>query len=677
MLKAKFRRNDTELSDPDINEGVAKEAELVRLQRQYRLMEGDRKSYCDSSKALLKKQRESIVKLQQENSMLHYQLTLVERRLDYQEKNGIRHKKAKETINKGEMYVKQYKMLLDQLQEVDLKIKKMRDDIDKKKHECTQASNVKQTSKYKQQIIAQLENKLNKALIKFNQTLAINKKTRSLIDDLRGERACFDNLSRKYEKAINEQKRKMTEVIEASTAAYEMRLEAQNRITVLKEKTEKECQAFTQEMNEINRQLDHDQKLRQFMNTKAQEKSLKISSKKKKHGQLNEEESIYEVYNNSLNNYENLFNTIRQVTGIEDISEFVKTFNEIEDKNFSLFNYVSEISNEIEYSENEIQTLKDKIELLKKEEEENKEKKQKTIKQMEECLESNKEKNETYINDTREKQNIVDIICENVTEIIKLLVNYKPPPGAEFYLTPSTYVTYTQAKIEKENKLKNQNEQSLENNDEDHTNQDDNKEQESSTVENTANNEEQKSENEDSKTTDNKENKDNENNNENSEIAAENEEKSNENNTKKESSSDEDGSNTTKPITSSDEDVKSGTKLTEEVINLILSRPETNKVKDTVTSKNATVINVLSDNEVNSINLLEVLRYVEEKINELLVFNYMTHLPKRKDPADGDIKPTEKMFLSSESVDAQQNITLLGPGPEAPITNLNIKIPER
>jgi len=33
--------------------------------------------------------------------MLHFELTLVERRLDYQEKNGIRHKKAKETINKG------------------------------------------------------------------------------------------------------------------------------------------------------------------------------------------------------------------------------------------------------------------------------------------------------------------------------------------------------------------------------------------------------------------------------------------------------------------------------------------------------------------------------------------------------------------------------------------------
>ena len=36
---------------------VAKEAELIRLQRQYRLMEGDRKSYCDSSKTFLAKQR--------------------------------------------------------------------------------------------------------------------------------------------------------------------------------------------------------------------------------------------------------------------------------------------------------------------------------------------------------------------------------------------------------------------------------------------------------------------------------------------------------------------------------------------------------------------------------------------------------------------------------------------
>jgi len=60
------------------------------------------------------------------------------------------------------MYVKKYKGLLEQIQEVDSKIKNMRNEKEKKKHECTKASSIKQTTKYKQQVIAQLENKLNK-----------------------------------------------------------------------------------------------------------------------------------------------------------------------------------------------------------------------------------------------------------------------------------------------------------------------------------------------------------------------------------------------------------------------------------------------------------------------------------------------------------------------------------
>jgi hypothetical protein len=774
-LKSKYRRNDQELSEPDINEGIAKEAELVRLQRQYRLMEGDRKSYCDSSKSLLAKQRESIVKLQKENSLLHFQLTLVERRLDYQEKNGIRHKKAKETINKGEMYVKKYKSLLEKIQIVDAKIKNMREEIENKKHECSGDYFFKQSPQYKQHVIAELENKLNKALVKFNQTLAINKKTRSLIDDLRGERACFDNLSRKYEKAINEQKKKMTDVIEASTTAYEMRLEAQNRISVLKEKTEKENQAFIQEMNEINRQLEHDQKLRQFMNTKNQEKVIKVSSKKKKEGQVNEEESIFEMYNNVLNNYESTFNMIRKETGIEDINEFVRTFNDIEDKNFSLFNYVSEISNEIEYSENEIKALKEKIELLEKEEKENQEKKQETIKHMEECLESSKEKNEGYINDTRSKQNIVDIICQNITVILQKLIEFKPPPGAEFYLTPSTFVTNAQSIIEKQNKLNENTQDDTGNTDDskvttssedkpateteiDKENNDDtteaqekttneasllseNKESESPLTEN-ENKSEGNKESDLSPETPNGENLENENgdkkeeaeNTNNGETKESNEIKeanenneSNENNEEKDKSNESDEANIDKskeqennvidnedkeekkdspteitpdaedqkkdqsnldpnqdnsngkpttPNNVSEEDIKKNMKLSEDVINLILNKSETNKIIDKEVGRNATIINLLNDEKVDSINLIEVIRYIEEKTNELLVFNYMTHLPKRKDSSENEIKPTEKMFMSSEEVDTIQNITLLGPGPEAPITNLNIKIPE-
>jgi hypothetical protein len=50
----------------------------------------------------------------------------------------------------------------------------------------------------------------------------------------------------------------------------------------------------------------------------------------------------------SLDTYENAFSKIRKVTGISDIGELVERFKAVEDKNFSLFNYVNEINNEIE-----------------------------------------------------------------------------------------------------------------------------------------------------------------------------------------------------------------------------------------------------------------------------------------------------------------------------------------
>jgi len=247
------------------------------------------------------------------------------------------------------------------------------------------------------------------------------------------------------------------------------------------------------------------------------------------------------------------------------------------------------------------------------------------------------------------------------------LVDYKPPPGTEFYLSPSTFVTNAQAILEKQNKLKD-------------VNQEDSKGNQDSEKEDSSPEEEKASdENKDSKT----ENAETENTTKESDKLEGNEveekkETDQDQKEKKESPENGESIENGKPGSNNptEEEIKNNKKLSEDVINLILNKPETNRIVDTETGKNATIINLLSDEKVNAINLLEVLRYVEEKTNELLVFNYMTHLPKRKDTSDGDIKATEKMFLSTEAV-ADHNVTLLGPGPEAPITNLNVKIPER
>lgn len=48
-----------------------------------------------------------------------------------------------------------------------------------------------------------LENRLDQALVKYNKSVAQNKKIRGEIDDLRGERLAFENVYKKLEKVGN------------------------------------------------------------------------------------------------------------------------------------------------------------------------------------------------------------------------------------------------------------------------------------------------------------------------------------------------------------------------------------------------------------------------------------------------------------------------------------------
>ena len=60
MQRAASRRS--EASDQEMD-GIA-EAELAKLQRQYRIMEGDRKAYCEESQNVIRRQRAQIAALE-------------------------------------------------------------------------------------------------------------------------------------------------------------------------------------------------------------------------------------------------------------------------------------------------------------------------------------------------------------------------------------------------------------------------------------------------------------------------------------------------------------------------------------------------------------------------------------------------------------------------------------
>ena len=59
--------------------------------------------------------------------------------------------------------------------------------------------------------------------------------------------------------------------------------------------------------------------------------------------------------------YEEAFAKIEAATGIHDIEKLVADFIQNEEKNFTLFKFVNELSNEIENLESQISDMQDEI----------------------------------------------------------------------------------------------------------------------------------------------------------------------------------------------------------------------------------------------------------------------------------------------------------------------------
>ncbi|KAI8803775.1 hypothetical protein BJ742DRAFT_907451, partial [Cladochytrium replicatum] len=367
-------------SDQEINDGLA-EIELQKLQRQYRIMEGDRKAYSEESRILISKQRGTIEKLKRDNQHLLDEVKLLEQRNDDRKRNGIRSKKAEFmadqagmiSINKCWSILQRFKLrqMVAEIETLNLQIASLSQHIDTERADLGGVHAASQNCEAIAKQIRILENRLDKALVKFNKSLAVNKRMRSTIDNLRRERLVFDNIYRKFERELTEQKKQMAEIIEMSNAAYEARDEAQAKIIALKEKAEKEYQAYVQEMKELDRVLEQDRRLKDFMAAKAADRIAKLgestggsgpkadnnkntprAADKDTHGpnKFPSQETLAE----SLEYLERAFIEIRKVTGISDITELVQRFKAVEDQNFSLFNYVNEINNEIEKMAEEI-----------------------------------------------------------------------------------------------------------------------------------------------------------------------------------------------------------------------------------------------------------------------------------------------------------------------------------
>jgi len=198
-----------------------------------------------------------------------------------------------------------------------------------------------------------LENRLDKALIKYNEALSKNKDLRGTIDDLRREKNVYDGIYKKLERELNEKKRIMADIIEMSNQAYEARDQSEHEIELIKRQMKEREELWEAELKQLNQKLSSFERVSKMLEdehrgkmTIDEEKALK---KKVRGGVwvLGAEKSKLAEKKQVAESFEDMFLRIQQATKIDDIEVLVESFIEAEDRNFSLFNYVNELTMEV------------------------------------------------------------------------------------------------------------------------------------------------------------------------------------------------------------------------------------------------------------------------------------------------------------------------------------------
>lgn len=340
--------------------------ELSHLQRQYRCLRNDRRMYTDETENTLRKQKITIEALVKEKKELEAMMHVASSRQN--EKFDQRNvEKLVELLEREAQAQEELKKEKEAIAGVDEKVAAMREKINQQSKKMGGSKDVYQEKHVANMKLTRiLENRLDEMTKKFSIALTGNLKLREHINHVEGQKARFLDLHKRLQAELIEGKKERDRISEVATTHFTIRDEAQHRMASLRERADREMAVYNAEIKDVKRILEHDRKLRKFMTTKAEDRvsiledELMVRAIKKYEAQLN-------GLQQETSKFEEIFDKIKEATGIEDTDTLVESFIENEDRNFALYNYVNNMNTEIENLKDDIRRLKDEIELIKKE----------------------------------------------------------------------------------------------------------------------------------------------------------------------------------------------------------------------------------------------------------------------------------------------------------------------
>ncbi|XP_030585991.1 coiled-coil domain-containing protein 114 isoform X2 [Archocentrus centrarchus] len=351
-------RSDNSEVDNDRAEKIAK------LQRQFKIMGRDLQAYKIRAREQIRKQQQVIDMLQKEQEELDQNLGAC--------KSLFHQQQEKKDIQTLQVLLEQTKMLDEELekekqcqQELQKEISSMELKLAELRNGEVSSSNAQRSAvRRTQKAMRTMEDKLDRALTRFNKQLTKNSRLREELYTLHNERVRFQKLHSRLKKELQDVRVKIGEVINQTFATYNERVETQSKVKMIREKAVKDLDQYNAEMKELERVIAHESSLKAFMSIKCKNAGRQEDEHEMGPRQLSEPKELGRMDSGeeSLDALQEVFEKIRTATGEDNLDLLVTRFIQGEDRNFALFNFVNEQTNEAEVLKEQISKFKKDME---------------------------------------------------------------------------------------------------------------------------------------------------------------------------------------------------------------------------------------------------------------------------------------------------------------------------
>lgn len=311
--------------------------EYQELQKRFQILESERKNLFEHTQLEVKKNKEALAKLKKENKELRSSLSSLMsdqgRSTGKDSEIGKLEQQVSELRRKHDDVRHQCQFRQKELDTMQDKLKDLEKEMAKLKDDDTPLT----------RNIRTLENRLDKAMIKYNEAQSIRKTYEQIVKRLKEERIGFDNQLAAIERTLKAKEKDLEELVLMSHDAQHAKevakaelLKLEHQLMEEKKQREKELadrRALVQQKVEMNQRMEKRDKMRREMalvesgeqGGDAGDASLKKTMFSTAfHSALNEH--VMEEEQKKITTYEEAFRKIKDATGVSDVNEVIQKF---------------------------------------------------------------------------------------------------------------------------------------------------------------------------------------------------------------------------------------------------------------------------------------------------------------------------------------------------------------